>query len=223
MNIKSVTVAAVTATVQRVAFPDIRVGYTLTNTGTTNDLYFIYDSAISSNAIYTGNAGVLAGLGMVALGAGRSCYISPGTQYIDVVCATALSTTATAVPVLMLDAIGGGATQTTLAAVLAQGVGLSAALNGGSAVSVTSASATLAAINAARKSLTITNLSLTRALTVQCDGTAVAGAGVVLAVAADANHPGGSVTILGSEYTGIVTGIMNGADATAGNVAVLEV
>lgn len=114
-------------------------------------------------------------------------------------------------------------TEASAADIKAQGVGLATALNGGSAISVSSVSATLAAVNTARKSVTITNLSLTRALTVQCDGTAVAGAGVVLALAADANHPGGTVTILGSEYTGIVTGIMNGADATANNVAVLEI
>lgn len=104
-----------------------------------------------------------------------------------------------------------------------EAAGLATAHNGGSAVSVSNADTTLADANTARKSLTITNLSTTRALTVQCDDTAVAGAGVVLAAAMDANHPGGSVTILGSEYTGEVSGIMNGADATAGNVAVLEI
>jgi hypothetical protein len=108
--------------------------------------------------------------------------------------------------------------------------GLATAANPGSAVSVSNAAATIAAANAARRSLTITNKSLTAMLTVTLAAltagggqSAVSGASAfLLAPAADATHPGGSVTIDGRDYTGAVNGIMSAADATAGNVGVTE-
>jgi hypothetical protein len=96
-----------------------------------------------------------------------------------------------------------------------------AAINPGSATSISNTSAEIAAANTARKSLTVTNLSLTAMLTVKLAATAVSGAGYCLATASDATHPGGSVTI--TDYCGVVHGIMSAADATAGNVAVVEV
>jgi hypothetical protein len=100
-------------------------------------------------------------------------------------------------------------------------VGKAAAINPGSAVSVSNASATIAAANAARRSITITNRSLTARLDVFKGSPAVAGGGIPLAPAADAEHPGDSVSF--SDYTGIVTGIMSALDGTVGNVSVTEV
>ena len=94
-------------------------------------------------------------------------------------------------------------------------------VNGGDAKSVSSASEAIAAANDNRRSLTITNLSTTAMLTVALGQTAVSTKGYNLAPAADATHPGGSVTI--TDYTGAVNGIMSAADATTGNVAIVEV
>jgi hypothetical protein len=94
-----------------------------------------------------------------------------------------------------------------------------AAVNGGSAVSVSNASTTLSAANAARSQVVVTNTSTTAMLTVKLGSGAVSGQGILLAPAVDATHPGGSAVITG--YTGIVTGIMSAAGAT--NVAVVEV
>lgn len=109
----------------------------------------------------------------------------------------------------------------TLTGVLAALTPVAAAHNGGSAVSVSNASTLIAAANAGRRRLSITNRSLTAMLTLNYGGTAVSGAGDCLAPAADAVHPGGSIVI--TDYSGVVNGIMSAADATAGNVAVVEI
>ena len=93
--------------------------------------------------------------------------------------------------------------------------------NKGSAVSVTNSSTTILPLFIGRKSAIITNLSTTAMLTLNLGGTAVSGAGICLAPAADATHPGGSCII--EEYSGAINGIMSAADATAGNVSVVEV
>jgi hypothetical protein len=99
---------------------------------------------------------------------------------------------------------------------------LATANNPGAAVSITNTPSTVVlAANAARRSAIITNRSLTAMLTLSLGGTAVSGAGIPLAPAADATHPGGSVVI--DKYTGAINGIMSVADATVGNVAVSEV
>jgi hypothetical protein len=97
------------------------------------------------------------------------------------------------------------------------------AKNGGSAINVTSASKEVVAVNASRIVVTVTNLSLTQMLTLNLGGTAVSGAGIVLSPASDATHPGGRYTVYGVEYAGQINGIMSGADATANNVAIVEV
>ena len=93
-------------------------------------------------------------------------------------------------------------------------------INGGSVKSISSASAVLAAANDNRRSLFVQNLSTTAMLTVVKGQTAVSKAGYNLCPAASATSPGGNVTI--DDYTGAVNGIMSGADATSGNVAVVE-
>lgn len=86
---------------------------------------------------------------------------------------------------------------------------------------MTNASTLLAAANTARRSLTIRNRSLTAMLTVSLGKAAVSGAGHPLATASDATHPGEGIVI--DDFTGAVYGIMSAADATAGNVSVVEV
>jgi len=99
---------------------------------------------------------------------------------------------------------------------------LATANNGGDAVDVTNTpSVTLLAANSLRRSAIVQNLSTTRMLTVRLGSPAVTLHGINLAPAIDATHPGGSVMITG--YTGIITGIMSGADAIADNVSVAEV
>lgn len=98
---------------------------------------------------------------------------------------------------------------------------LAAAAQGDGRKSITNVSGAIAGDNAVRRNITVTNLSTSAVLYVCCAAAAVAGAGIPLAPAADATHPGGSCTI--AEYAGAVTGIMSAADATANNVAVLEV
>lgn len=113
------------------------------------------------------------------------------------------------------------ATDSALAVADVNAVPLATANNPGTKTNVTNASETLFAINAARRSATIQNMSTTAMLSVQLGATAVSGQGINLAPAADATHPGGSVTI--DDYTGVIDGIMSVADATAGNVALGEV
>jgi sporulation-control protein spo0M len=101
--------------------------------------------------------------------------------------------------------------------------GLAAAADGGSTKSVSNTSSTLAAANPARKALVIQNWSLTCALTISGNDTAVFKGGLTIPPAEDATHPSGPITILGSTYTGAVTGIMSAADATENNVSVMEI
>ena len=91
----------------------------------------------------------------------------------------------------------------------------------GNVVSISNVSAVVAAANARRRRVSITNRSLVAMLTLNYGGTAISGAGDCLAPAADTTHPGGSIVI--DDYTGAINGIMSAADATVGNVAVVEI
>ncbi len=74
--------------------------------------------------------------------------------------------------------------------------------------------------NANRVAAIITNLNTTRMLSLSLGGVPVSGAGICLAPAADATHPGGCAIITG--FTGAIVGIMSGA-GSANDVAVVEI
>lgn len=96
-------------------------------------------------------------------------------------------------------------------------------INGGSSKSVTNANQTICAAVAGRRQVVITNLSLVGALTLKLGATAVAGVGIILATAPVAGQPGGTASIDGPEAASQIDGIMSAADATANNVAIVEI
>lgn len=85
----------------------------------------------------------------------------------------------------------------------------------------TGSSQSLAAANPARKTLIITNLSLSAVLWIAFGATAVAGKGVPLAPGSSATSPGRTLVISGQDYVGEVSGIIS--DTTANNIAVSEI
>jgi hypothetical protein len=101
--------------------------------------------------------------------------------------------------------------------------GLTTAASGGTAMNVTNQSKQIAGANPSRRKLIVTNLSTVAMLTLNCGGNAVSGAGAPLAPASDATHPGGTAVIDGDDWLGAVSGIMSAADATANNVAFVEI
>jgi hypothetical protein len=100
--------------------------------------------------------------------------------------------------------------------------GLAAAAEPGKKMSVvsTAGGTTILAANANRVAAIITNLNTTRMLSLSLGGTPVSGAGIPLAPAADATHPGGTAIIQG--YTGAISGIMSGS-GSSNDVAVTEI
>ena len=93
-------------------------------------------------------------------------------------------------------------------------------------ISSTATGIQIVAANSARRALIVTNLSSTRTLWLAASAAGagvVAGKGVPLAPAPATGQPYSVDASFGGMYTGAVSGIMDGADATSGYVAFLEI
>lgn len=83
---------AVTATPQRVAMQDAKGVYTLQNKHASGVVYFKYEPGTVVTA-FAGNDAALLALSAGKIDAGDTVVIGPGIPYIDVVCATGLTST----------------------------------------------------------------------------------------------------------------------------------
>ena len=83
---------AATATPQRPDLPDVGGVYTLQNTGASNAIYYKYEAG-AATADFAGTDAVLRGLGAGKLDPGEMFVIGPGVPWLDVVCATGLTST----------------------------------------------------------------------------------------------------------------------------------
>jgi hypothetical protein len=161
----------------------------------------------------------------VYVGRGEECLLvdsDSGALLVNAVGMTVNADVITVDVAAIVDGIAGaGAAAKTLADVVTKLGGLSAAANAADYATGTGNNQTLCAANAARKTAIITNLSLTAILWIALGATAAAGKGIPLAPAADATHPGGTLTVSGADYTGAISGITS--DTTAHNVALAEI
>jgi hypothetical protein len=84
---KGLASVSVTATPQRVYFPDATMAHTVRNTGS-NAAYYLYNPAVLTAAFAGASAAIVRALGGSALPAGVAVVVPPGVAWLDLVCIT---------------------------------------------------------------------------------------------------------------------------------------